>query len=227
MSTPGSKKQSPAVYRRRRIVLLVAVLVIVAAVWLAIAQPWRGWSFGVEPSSSPSSTPTSTGATELPVPTDETPTPGATTPAPTEGETPAPGATPCVGTDIQVVALTDQGEYASGQNPQLGIQLTNSGATDCTLNVGTTTQIFTVSSGNDVWWRSTDCQTEPSDMVVLLTAGQTVTSAAPIAWDRTRSAVGTCQDTNRPLAPGGGASFHLRVAIGGIESAESKQFLLY
>ena len=82
-------------------------------------------------------------------------------------------------------------------------------------------------SGSDVWWRSTDCQSEPSDMVVLLAAGQTVTSAAPLTWDRTRSAVGTCDDADRQAAPGGGASYHVSVEIGGIGSTQSKQMLLY
>ena len=82
-------------------------------------------------------------------------------------------------------------------------------------------------SGDDVWWRSTDCQSEPSDMIVLIGAGQTVSSATPLTWDRTRSAVGTCTDGSRPHAPGGGASYHLSVEIGGISSTEPQQFLLY
>ena len=96
------------------------------------------------------------------------------------------------------------------------------------MNVGTATQVFTITSGSDTWWRSTDCQSEPSDMVVLLAAGQTVSSATPLVWDRTRSAVGTCAaDANRPKAPGGGASYHLAVEIGGIPSAQTRQLLLY
>ena len=62
---------------------------------------------------------------------------------------------------------------------------------------------------------------------VLLTAGQTVSSASPLTWDRTRSAVGTCDDETRPRAPGGGASYHLAVEIGGVASTETTQFLLY
>ena len=84
-----------------------------------------------------------------------------------------------------------------------------------------------ITSGSDTWWRSTDCQSEPSDMVVLLTAGQTVSSASPLTWDRTRSAVGTCDDETRPRAPGGGASYHLAVEIGGVAATETTQFLLY
>jgi hypothetical protein len=128
---------------------------------------------------------------------------------------------------VKVEAVADQPTYASGQNPQLSIRLTNNGTTDCTLNVGTSAQVFTITSGSDTWWRSTDCQSEPSDMVVLLAAGQTVASAAPLTWDRTRSSVDTCADPDRPRAPGGGASYHLAVEIGGIASTDSAQLLLY
>ena len=155
--------------------------------------------------------------------TDETATDTAASPSPSA----TPVAEPCITRDVKVEAVTDQPTYASGQNPQLSIRLTNNGTTDCTLNVGTSAQVFTITSGSDTWWRSTDCQSEPSDMVVLLAAGQTVASAAPLTWDRTRSSVDTCADPDRPRAPGGGASYHLAVEIGGIASTDSAQLLLY
>lgn len=234
---PPRRRHSPAVYRRRRIVLLVALVAVVALVWLLIAQPWRG-AAAENPAPKPSAT--RAAATDLPVPGTLTPSPTPTsTPTPTESADAAPEpttsaspeATPtakaCVARDIAVEAVSDQDTYEPGQNPQLSITLTNNGATDCTLNVGTSGQAFTIVSGTDVWWRSTDCQTEPSDMVVLLAAGQSASSAAPLTWDRTRSSVGTCADTDRPSAPGGGASYHLSVEIGGISSTQSKQILLY
>jgi hypothetical protein len=235
-ATPPAKRLPASVYRRRRIVLLLALVVIAAVVWALIAQPWRGFAAD-QPAAAPVAT--KTAATESPAPAVGTPDPtpsAAPTPEPTDAA-PAPSATPeatappaakpCVSRDVTVEALTDQDTYEAGQNPQLSIRLTNEGATDCTLNVGTSGQSFTIKSGSDVWWRSTDCQTEPSDMVVLIAAGQTVTSAAPLTWDRTRSAVGTCADADRQGAPGGGASYHLSVEIGGIPSVQSKQILLY
>lgn len=234
---PPRRRHSPAVYRRRRIVLLVAMVAVVALVWLLIAQPWRG-AAAENPAPKPSAT--RAAATDLPVPGTLTPSPTPTAiPAPTESADAAPEpttsaspeATPtakaCVARDIAVEAVSDQDTYEPGQSPQLSITLTNNGATDCTLNVGTSGQAFTIVSGTDVWWRSTDCQTEPSDMVVLLAAGQSVSSAAPLTWDRTRSSVGTCADADRQSAPGGGASYHLSVEIGGISSTQSKQILLY
>lgn len=230
---PPRRRHSPAVYRRRRIVLIVALVAVAALVWLLIAQPWRGTA---AENPSPKPTVTRAAATDLPVP--DTSTPSATaTPQATAEAAPEPSATasagatptakPCVPRDISVEALSDQETYEPGQNPQLSIQLTNNGATDCTLNVGTSGQSFTIVSGSDVWWRSTDCQTEPSDMVVLLAAGQSVASAAPLTWDRTRSSVSTCADGDRQNAPGGGASYHLSVEIGGIASTQSTQILLY
>ena len=115
-----------------------------------------------------------------------------------------------------------------GQNPQLSIRLTNDGSADCTLNVGTSGQSFTIMSGSDVWWRSTDCQTEPSDMVVLLAAGQSVTSAAPLdVGPHTLGGRHMRRRRTGRVAPGGGASYHLSVEIGGIASTQSKQMLLY
>jgi len=237
---PPRRRHSPAVYRRRRLVLLLGVVAVVAIVWLLIAQPWQGFAAQGE-ATPPDSEDTSSqaAATELPVPEELTSTVGEEEPedaavspddavsTPTGTPAPTPAAAKCLAADLTVEAVTDQATYATGQNPQLSIRLTNEGETDCALNVGTTTQVFTIMSGSDTWWRSTDCQSAPSDMVVLLAAGQTVSSAAPLTWDRTRSAVGTCENPDRPRAPGGGASYHLSVEIGGVSSTESAQILLY
>lgn len=99
--------------------------------------------------------------------------------------------------------MTDAETYAAGVLPKLSISLTNKGTKDCTIDVGSTTQSFTISSGADVWWRSTDCQENPSSMIATLTAGTTVTSKDPVTWDRTRSSVETCAQENRQRAPGG------------------------
>lgn len=229
--TTPRRRHSPAVYRRRRLVVLILLLVIAGTVWLLIAQPWSGAATESTDKDEPQ---TQSTAESLPVPsgqsTGDPSATGAADATTTEGTTPTPGATPttaaCVASNIAVDAVTSADTYSGDENPQFSISLKNNGP-DCTLNVGTTMQSFTVTSGSDVWWRSTDCQSEPSDMIVLLGAGQTVTSATPLTWDRTRSSVDTCADAARPRAPGGGASYHLSVEIGGIPSTSPKQFLLY
>lgn len=214
-------------------VLLLGILLVAALVWLLIAQPWRGTA--AEQPDSAADSDRQTAVTDIPVPTEGEVIPSAsgspepTSSIPAEGALDAsavPTAKPCTAGDVLVEAVTDQETYAAGQNPQLSISLTNRSAVDCALNVGTSGQSFIVSSGNDTWWRSTDCQSEPSDMVVLLAAGQTVSSASPLTWDRTRSAVDSCTATDRPHAPGSGASYHLTVSIGGVDSAQSTQFFL-
>lgn len=217
----NARRQSPAVYRRRRLlVLILALLVVAGIVWVVLAQPWRalGDLFTVDESASTSSESPSPSGSPDPDSSD-TPEPS---PTPTDDGTPQP----CDPNAITVQALTSQGEYSADERPEFSIRLENTGGADCIFNVGTTKQVFTVSSGDDVWWRSTDCQTEPSDMLVTLEAGQVVTSAEAVVWDRTRSGVDSCDNEDRPVAPSGGASYHLRVSIGGIESESTRQFVL-
>lgn len=212
-------RQSAAVYRRRRIVLLGAFIfflaVIGVSIWLLVARPWDAATEAPETQQpTASATPTA----------DASETPG-TSPEPTADET--PGVVACAAADVRVEALTDSDTYQAGVLPQLSIRLTNTGAVDCTIDVGSSTQVFTVSSGDDVWWRSTDCQQNPSSMIATLAAGATVESKTPVTWDRTRSSVETCGSENRPHAPGGGASYHVQVQIGGFTGVESTQILLF
>lgn len=232
-SMPPHRRVSPAVYRRRRLVVLLALVAVVALVWLLIAQPWRGAAADGTEKAAAGPTPTQT-ETNLPVGDGEaTPTPTATSQTsatPTTKPTPstsANAAPKCKSADLQVEPVTDKESYKSSQKPKLSIALTNTGDNDCTVNVGTSTQKFVISSGGDTWWRSTDCQSTPSDQIVLLSAGQRVTSATPLVWDRTRSSVKTCTSADRQKAPGGGASYHLGVEIGGVSSDSTQQFLLY
>jgi hypothetical protein len=85
--------------------------------------------------------------------------------------------------------------------------------------------VFTITSGSEVYWKSTDCQTDKVDAEVLLQPGKTISSQAPITWDRTRSDPSTCQ-SNREQVPAGGVSYHLETSVAGITSAETKQFIL-
>ncbi|WP_341955391.1 hypothetical protein [Microbacterium sp. LWH13-1.2] len=219
-------RHSAAVYRRRRLVTLVALIVFVAfivtAVWLLVARPWASATDATpSPTPSASSTPVAPTTSTTPDPT------AAESPAPEPSSEETPGIVACEAQDVEVAAVTDADTYQAGVLPQLSISLTNRGATDCTIDVGSTTQVLTVSSGSDVWWRSTDCQENPSSMIATLAAGATVTSKVPVTWDRTRSSVETCAQENRARAPGGGASYHVAVEIGGFKGATTKQILLY
>jgi hypothetical protein len=162
---------------------------------------------------------TSTGAPTTQVTTPTAPQDVAAEPL-ADGETAA-----CDAANIQVTPVTDADTYAAGVNPQLSISLTNSGAVACSINVGTAQQVYTITSGVEQYWVSTDCQADPSDMPTVIEAGATLAST-PFAWDRTRSAPDTCESPDRPQVPAAGASYHLDVSIGGFSSTASKQFIL-
>lgn len=210
--------------------LLVALLLVGGIVALVIWQPWRAWADAAPaPASSPSGS-ASAPAGSTPIPT----SPAPETPKPTATPTSKPTADaaddededevlPCTTSDVTVNAKADKGSYGTDEFPHLAIELVNDTEVPCLINVGTTSQTFEITSGSDVWWRSTDCQSEPSDQVVQLGAGQTVTSSTPLVWDRTRSSVDTCEGGRQSALPGW---YNLTVSIGGIESVEPAQFTI-
>lgn len=212
MSTnqPTARRHSPAVYRRRRLVVLLGLVAVIVAVVLIIVRP--GASQGDEKDAPPSTAPSASA--------------DASASAPPEGSTPAGGVAACAPERVVVEPVTDKSEYADGELPELAVTLTNTGDAPCTVNAGTSAQVFTVRSGEEAYWTSTDCQTSPSDAQVTLEPGTPISSSVPIIWDRTRSSTDTC-DGAREAVPAGGASYHLDVTVDGIESTLSKQFLLY
>ncbi|WP_255209196.1 hypothetical protein [Microbacterium oleivorans] len=228
------RRPSPAVYRRRRLaVLLLALLVVGGIVALVVWQPWRAMT---DATSQPAG---GSPASASPAPTSSVSPSAAPSEAPTPSATPTPRVTSsadgdggasddndiaaCTTGDVTVTATTDKSSYGTGELPNLSITLVNDTDSPCLINVGTAAQTFEVTSGSDTWWRSTDCQTKPSDQIVTLDAGKTVKSAAPIVWDRTRSSVDTCDGDRQKALPGW---YNLSVTIGGIGSAEPASFTL-
>lgn len=208
--------QPSSVYWRRRLLVLLGVVAVVVVIVLIVARP--GSSSG-EPANHSSGT----GSTSTPSAVGST--------APTAGATSIPTASasadgqPCKPADVTVQAVTDKDAYAPGELPQLSVALTNTGSNACTIDAGTAQQLFTITSGAEVYWKSTDCQTDKVDAVVLLQPAKTISSKVPITWDRTRSDPATCQ-AKRAQVPAGGASYHLETTVSGIKSAQTKQFIL-
>ena len=205
-------RQSSKVYRRRRFVVGLGLLAVLVILFLIIVKP------GASNGDADSPKKAAVDSTESAAPTDG----GSAIP---EVATAVDGAT-CDPAAVQVAALTDANTYAEGVLPQLSLSLTNIGTTDCVINAGNATQVFTIMSGADVYWTSTDCQTNPIDAQVTLKPGVVMPLATPIPWDRTRSAVDTCQTETRTAVPAGGASYYLHVTVDGIEAAEPALMIL-
>ncbi|TFD69838.1 hypothetical protein [Cryobacterium ruanii] len=202
-------RQSSKVYRRRRFVVGLGLLAVLVILFLIIVQPGVSKGDADAPN---------TPADESAAPTD------AATTLP-EVATAVDGA-PCDPSAVQVAAITDAKNYAADALPQLSLSLTNIGTTDCVINAGNAKQVFTVMSGSDMYWTSTDCQTDPIDAQVTLKPGAVMPLATPITWDRTRSAVDTCAAETRTAVPAGGASYYLHVTVDGIEAADPALMIL-
>jgi len=199
--------QPSGVYWRRRLIVLIGVVAVVVVIVLIVIRP--GPSSG-EPAKAPVTTNTpkpAAGSTSIP-----------TSSASANGQ-------PCKPANVKVEAVTDAASYSAGQLPQLSVALTNTGSNACVIDAGTAQQVFTITSGSEVYWKSTDCQSSKVDAQVLLQPGKTISSQTPITWDRTRSDPSTCQ-AQRAQVPAGGASYHLQVSVAGITSATTKQFAL-
>ncbi len=120
--------------------------------------------------------------------------------------------------------MLDKSSYGPTEDPKIAMSIENTGKNSCHMDLGSSQQVLTISSGAEQYWSSKDCQTGGTNQDVTIKAGQTLTTPA-IAWDRTRSSTTTC-DSSRPSVTGGGASYHLQVAVGNITSADTAQFIL-
>ena len=202
--------QASTVYRRRRLVVGLGVLAVLLIIILIVVRPGGG-----DPAS-----------TATPAPTASAADPAGPAASADPAATQAAAGSACDPANVQVEAITDRGSYDPGDEPELSLSVTNTGTTPCDLNAGTSTQVFTITSGADVYWTSTDCQTDPADAEVTLEPGVAVATKTPVTWDRTRSSPETCEITDREAVPGEGASYYLTVSVGGVESASPTQFLL-
>jgi len=172
-----------------------------------------------------------------------TPTPvisATATKAPTAAPTAAPTPTAttidvsklpaCDAASMEVKAFVDGStaqSYGSTAKPALTLSVTNNGATECYFNVGTDSQVFTITSGSETYWKSSDCQTGATQTLAIFKPGQTLTSN-PITWNRVLSpsrAGGTC-DAKSPAAPAKGASYFLSTTVGGVDSSNRAQIIL-
>lgn len=130
----------------------------------------------------------------------------------------------CAEGELVVTPITDKTSYAEGEEPKLSLKVENRGSKACSADLGTAGMTFAITSGSDQVWLSTDCQKQPDHRAIILQPGKPL-ETEPIAWDRTRSSKDTC-DISRDPVSGGGASYHLKVAIGSVQGQGTAQFIL-
>ena len=199
-------------YRRRRLFLAGALLLIIALVSsFAVA--------GALGNKSEQAASTGTGATASAGPAvGASPSQSASEPA----ATPTPSATPgCNQNLVTVSASTDKAAYGPGENPMLTLKVTNGGTMPCEVNIGTSQMEFLVTSGADRIFSSRDCQAKSEDLVKVIAPGASETANFP--WSRNRSVEG-CQPIE--AKPGGGGAYYIFTAKLGSKASPKAVFQL-
>ncbi|TQJ69027.1 hypothetical protein FBY31_3153 [Arthrobacter sp. SLBN-100] len=206
-------------YRRRRLFLGAAVLLVIALVvgGFSLAGAFSGRS------EQASSTDPAAGATASADPSSQaSPSSFAPGPTPTPTPTPTPSPTPtCNQNLVTVSASTDKAAYGPEENPMLTLKVTNGGTTPCEVNIGTSQMEFLVTSGADRIFSSRDCQAKSEDLVKIIAPGSSETANFP--WSRNRSVDG-CQPVE--AKPGGGGAYYIFTAKLGSKASPKAVFQL-
>jgi hypothetical protein len=207
------RKPSPAVYRRRRLFLGAALLLVIALVvgGFSLAGAFNGSS------EQASSTDPAAGATASADPSSQA-SPSSSAPAPTPTPSPTPA---CNQNLVTVAASTDKAAYGPEENPMLTLKVTNGGAMPCEVNIGTSQMEFLVTSGADRIFSSRDCQAKSEDLVKTIAPGASETANFP--WLRNRSVEG-CQPVE--AKPGGGGAYYIFTAKLGSKASPKAVFQL-
>ena len=204
------RKPSTAVYRRRRLFVVAALLMVLAMVFggFAAAGAFRGNS------EQASSTGSSSDAPAAPAASPSATASAAPTPTPTSTST-------CNQNLVTVSASTDKAAYGAGENPLLTLKVTNGGTMPCEVNIGTSQMEFLVTSGADRIFSSRDCQAKSEDLVKIIQPG--ASESANFPWARNRS-VEDCQPIE--AKPGAGGAYYIFTAKLGSKASPKAVFQL-
>ena len=222
MSTgPGPARPSASVYRRRRLVVAIGALVVLALVLWGVVAGVKAISHAMSPKPASSAqqtpgsgTPTASGDGEASSDPSDTSAPGTT-------GTPV-GANPdgsCPSGAVKVTASTSKQSYGAKEKPEFVLTLRNTLKVACTTNVGTTQQEFLVTSGSDRIFSTKDCPDKPADLQYTLEPGQDET--ARFTWGRERS-LPNCAPIATEPRPG---TYTLQISLGKTAS-DKVQFIL-
>ncbi|WP_156837254.1 hypothetical protein [Nesterenkonia alba] len=204
MSQP--RRPSPAVARRRQILAAVlAVLLLVLVIWGV-----RG-IFGLFDSDDEQAegqgtqnTPPAEEATGDPTPEAEE----------AEDDDAAEDSLPeghCAPGDIEVTASTHQESYLADEAPLLIMEVTNTGSTECTIDVGTAEQTWTITHNGEQIFTTEDCAVETDSLELEFEPGQS--EDARFTWPRSDSSVDCTAPAQLP-----GGDYQLTVSVSGVAS---------
>ncbi|RAX49199.1 hypothetical protein DQ353_11595 [Arthrobacter sp. AQ5-05] len=178
-----STRPSARVFRRRRLAVLIATLVLLGLL------AWAGFGMAsllrpADPGAAPAASQEGGSSPQASV-------------EPTEESSAGPAV--CPEGDVLVTASTAQATHGPADNPVLVMTIKNAGTTECMVNVGTSQQEFSVTSGSDRIFSTSDCVQDPMDTEITIKPGSSET--ARFTWTRVRSAPG-CKIVSAKPRPG-------------------------
>jgi len=202
----------PSIYRKRRLAALGALVVLVVAIW-GIPQLFASSGQDVLPAEEETQTEEPTATAEL-----ATCAPGVVTVEAMIGKLVSDD-----GAGNQV--MEEINNFSATAEPYIWYEITNNGLVDCEFNVGARVTFFTISSGEQIYWTSRECDREGlEDLNYVLQANEPVQSIAS-AWDKSYSSSNGCSAEGNALVPTGGATFKIKAEVNGVIS-EEKRFIL-
>jgi hypothetical protein len=194
------------IYARRRGVLLLALLIVGVWAWISFANPFGSPQPAlVSPASSSSATVSAEAAPSGEVPVCQ------------------PGV---VAVEVMIGSETETlNTFGSDATPLIWYSIVNTGLEDCKFNVGKRGTFFTITSGDQTYWSSKQCDRDGlTDSDVVLPSNQAV-SAMRAPWDKVYSSENGCNAENNDVVPTGGATYKIKVEVNGVIS-EEKSFIL-
>ncbi|MGJ9372481.1 hypothetical protein [Nesterenkonia sp. CF4.4] len=224
------RRQSAEVYRRRRILVgVLAVLLLALAGWLTSLA--LGWGQGAEESDTSETAESDAGeaAGEDPAGSDPEPSDeqgsgaedaadGQDAPAEQPPAEPAEDGS-CRTGDLEVRASTGSESYGPGFAPMLVMEVENTADYACQADLGTAEQEFLVERAGATVFSTAECSVSRESLPVQLEPGQV--EQAHFTWPRSDSAQDCAEPTS--LDPG---NYELTVSLSGVRS-EPHEFNMY
>ncbi len=117
---------------------------------------------------------------------------------------------------------TPNESFSMSENPYVWLSLTNIGTTACNFSAGPDVQFFTIKSGSDLIWQSSDCDRVGLQSQQVTLQPNVALTTAPSEWLRVRSSTKGC-GAGQLLVDAG--AYNLTATVNGVLS-QPNQFLL-
>ncbi len=210
-------------WRRRVVVLVVLVALVAGVVWGVTALVGGGEEDPAVTRLDPTATsPTvnAGGSPSTPASPDASPSEAASPSGSASESASATAGAACPADGLTSAVSTTASNYGPQAVPQLVLSVVNAGAAPCTVEIGAGNVTFTVadSSGARVW-SNVDCQTSSRIAEVTLQAkgSDDDDTSARVNWPRTRSAAG-CPSNLADVPPG---EYTVSVTRAGVEAGRA------